>query len=125
MKKNSEHYSKIAKKIANRIEKQRSKATQGDFFFAKFLTVNGKERKSPVFVVGKDHDDQDVIICSCTSQPPKTRFDIKVQLKRETYVRTNKIYTIQRDQLLFKIPQQPSNEQFKAILESVKAVFDI
>ena len=116
MRKNSDLYTKI--------DKQRKEAKQGDFFFANYL-VDGQIRKAPAFVAGNDGDDEDVIICKCTAQPPKTEYDKKVQLKKETYVRTNKIYTIQRNQLLFKIPQQPTNEEFKEIMDSIKYVFNL
>ena len=93
MKKNYEHFMK--KKI-NKLEQERSEAKQGDFFFALFYTNDGVPRERPVFVAGsKGNDSEDIIVCSCTTSPPRNPdFDKRVMLKRETYVRTNKIYTI-------------------------------
>lgn len=107
------------------LNEMRKNAKQGDFFFANFLSVTGNIRKSPVFVVGNDNDNEDIIICSCTGQPPKTEFDKKVNLKKETYVRTNKIYTVRRDQLLFKIPQQTTPKEFKEIMDSLRKIFNL
>ncbi|MHB1126303.1 MAG: type II toxin-antitoxin system PemK/MazF family toxin [Bacillota bacterium] len=100
-------------------------AKQGEFYFAKFLTVTGNIREAPVFIVGNDGDDEDIIICSYTAQPPKTQFDIKVMLKRETYVRTNKIYTIQRNQLLNKLNVSLSTQDFANIMSSVRLIFNL
>ena len=121
MRKNCVHY---IKKINNELDKARKTAKQGEFFFANYLTVTGDLRKAPVFVVGSDNDDEDIIICSCTSKPSRTPYDIKVNLKKETYVRTNKIYTISRESLLFKIPQEISHVKLKEIMTSVKSVLN-
>jgi len=110
---------------STKLAKDRQEAKQGDFFFANFLVNNGEVRKSPVFIVGNDHDQEDIIICSCTTQPARSDFDIAVQLKYETYVRTNKIYTIRRDDLAFKISQQPTPEEMNKIMMSVKTVFNL
>ena len=108
-----------------RIQVDRRNAKQGQFFFANFIINNGEIRKSPVFIAGCDNDKEDIIICSCTSQPKKTEFDIKVTLKMETYVRTNKIYTVHRNDLLFKIPQLPTAEELADIMQSIKKAFNI
>jgi len=113
---------RISKK--DKVDNLRKTAKQGDFFFANYLTGDGP-RKSPVFIVGNDNDKEDVIICKCTTSPPRTDFDKKVLLKEETYVRTNKVYTIPRASLLFKIPQSASPEEFKEIKDLIKKVFDI
>lgn len=85
-------------------DSHRKTAAQGEFFFAKFLLSDGREYPRPVFVVGNaGNDSRDVIVCSCTAQPKRTDFDVPVQLKRKTHIRTNKIYTVQRDSLLFKM----------------------
>ena len=107
------------------LEGARMNAQQGDFFFADYLCVTGGIRHSPVFVIGCDGDKEDIIICSCTTQPPRGKFDIKVQLKEITYVRTNKIYTIQRAQSLFPIPQKAANKEFKSIMGSIKAILNL
>ena len=100
--------------------KDNSETEHGSFFFAKFLVNDGSTRKSPVFIISNDNDDEDIIICSCTKQPAKTDFDVKVKLKYETYVRTNKIYTIHRSQLLFKIPQRPQPQEYNEIVGKLK-----
>lgn len=107
------------------LEKQRREAKQGDFFFAEFYINNGDKRKSPVFIASNDYDDEDVIICSCTSQPLKTEYDKRVYLKYPTYVRTNKIYTIRRGQLLFKIPQTITPAELNEIKDSIKLIFNL
>jgi len=67
-------------KISNEIKEAKHK----DFFFAKFQLTNGTIRRSPVLVISNDNDDEDVIVCSCTSHPPRTDFDIEIQLKKKT-----------------------------------------
>lgn len=109
----------------NKIQQDISNAKHGEFFFAKVLINNGQVRPSPVFVVSNDKDKEDVIICSCTTKPAKTKFDIKVQLKEETHVRTNKLYTIRRNQLLFKIPQTASPDEYKDILDKLKEAIKV
>ena len=121
--KNLEHYTQ---KIVNNIQNDRNKASHGEFFFAKFLLSNNQERKSPIFVLSsKDNDNEDVIICKCTGQPAKTQYDIPVQLKKATCVRTNKIYTINRNQLLFKIPQTATSKEYNKIIEKLKQALNL
>lgn len=84
--------------------KQRINACHGEIFFAKFITSTGGIRKSPVFIVSSSLDkNDDVVICSCTSQPKRSIFDITVELRKTTNIRTNKIYTITRNQLAFRV----------------------
>lgn len=95
-------------------------AKHGQFFFAKFL-INNYERKSPIFVLSNDIEkDDDVIICLCTTKGPKSGYDTEVQLKAKTYIRTNKIHTIRRDQLLFRIDYSFSEDKYKEIYYNVK-----
>lgn len=104
----------------------RRNADQGEFFFAKATMSNGQVVPRPVFVLGKNNDSndsQDIIVCSCTTEPARTDFDVKVQLKEETIVRTNKIYTIRRDQLEFKINHSLSKPDIdKIISKAVSAI---
>jgi len=97
----------------------RNNADQGEFFFAKVRMSNGEIIARPVFVIGKNKDSNDsgdVIVCSCTSEPGRSKYDKKVQLKLETVVRTNKIYTIGKDQLEFKIQANLSIEEIEEII---------
>ena len=105
------------------ISAEQTSANQGDFFFAKFFDpATGKTIAHPVFVVGKNNDSNDshdVIICNCTSQPKRTDYDVLVQLKYPTLVRTNKLYTIQRGQLHFEINHNLDQTVISTLLESV------
>ena len=112
-------------KINDKILQQRKSAQHGDFFFARVYVVTGNYRNSPVFIVSNDNDDEDVIVCICTKQPPKTDFDVEVQLKMKSYVRTNKIYTIKREQLAFKIPQTVSSNEYKKIIGKISEALNI
>lgn len=106
---------------------QRKKAKHGDFFFAEFTISNNDKRKSPVFIVSNsiDNKDDDVVICSCTKQPAKSQFDVEVQLKYKTCVRTNKLYTIHRDSLLFKISQTLQSSELKNINDGLRLALDL
>jgi mRNA-degrading endonuclease toxin of MazEF toxin-antitoxin module len=96
-------------------------AAQGDFFFAKVILSDGITLERPVYVIGdKGNDEGDVIVCSCTTSPPRTGFDIPVLLKRQSYVRANKIYTINRAALLFRIGHQLTRSERDAIHAKVK-----
>lgn len=116
MKKNSEIFTTNIDKIVS----DRISAKHGEFFFAKFILANEEMRESPVFVVSNDNDSEDVVVCSCTKQPARSEFDILVQLKLPTQVRTNKLYTIRRNQLLFKISQTANPEEYNKIIEKLK-----
>ena len=108
------------KSIMDLNEVNRKNAKHGEFFFAEVFVNGGFKRPSPVFIISNDFDKEDIIICSCTSQPAKTEYDILVNLKKPTCVRTNKIYTIHREQLQFKISQIVSQEEYKLIIEKLK-----
>ncbi len=99
-------------------------ADQGDFFFAKFHDLStGQPFPHPVFVVGKNgdsNDEEDVIVCKCTSHSNRSDYDIPVLLKKETVVRTNKLYTIRRDMLQFKIRHNLDSLIISSILDSVE-----
>jgi hypothetical protein len=104
---------------------EQQKADQGDFFFAKFLDPStGQAIPHPVFVVGKNadsNDREDVIVCKCSSQPQRSSYDILVALKKPTVVRTNKIYTIRRNLLRFKIMHNLPSSVISALLGSVNS----
>jgi len=100
-------------------------AKHGDFYFAKFILSDGTIRKSPVFVISNDNDKHDIIICKCTGQPPKSEYDINIQLRRNTCVRANKIYTIGRDQLLFKIQADLNLERYNKIMSKIAKALNI
>ncbi|ADU29353.1 type II toxin-antitoxin system PemK/MazF family toxin [Evansella cellulosilytica] len=107
----------------NKIARDRRNADQGDFFFAKVRMSNGQVIPRPVFVIGKDNDsndDEDVIVCKCTKEPARSEYDITVQLKYETSVRTNKIYTIGKSQLEFKIKHNLDIAIINNLVESSK-----
>jgi len=111
----------------SQVLRDRQKAQHGEFFFTKFILPDtGTVRKSPVFVLSNpaDLNDDDVIVCKCTCQGPKSSYDVKVQLKHPTYIRTNKIFTISRNNLIFKIrdyslPEEQYNEIIKLIKEAL------
>jgi hypothetical protein len=103
------------------LNEQRKNAKHGDFFFAKFMLSDGTDRKSPVFVLSSEIEvDDDIIICKCTSQPPKSVFDVPVKLKYDTCIRTNKIYLVARKQLLFKIQDTLNTEQYQNVIDKIK-----
>lgn len=105
----------------------RRNASHGEFFFAEFLISNGGIRTSPVFVLSskKDNND-DVVICSCTKTPARSEFDIYYKLRHDTYIRTNKIYTIHRDKLHFKIGQVDfSTDKYKEIIQHVRLALNL
>lgn len=55
--------------------------------------------------------------------PARTSYDKKVQLKSETMVRINKIYTIRKNQLQFKIKHKLKVEEInEIIIETQKAI---
>lgn len=107
---------------ADRVEQDRRNANQGQFFFAAYVHSDGQVRKHPVFVLGKNEDSNDtddVLVCQCTKadHPVRSDYDIQVQLKKATLVRTNKIYTLGRDQLEFRIvTPQVSKEKITELL---------
>lgn len=109
------------------LQKEKAEAKQGDFFFALFYTNDGQLRERPVFIAGsKGNDSEDIIVCSCTAKPARDpNFDKRVVLKRETYVRTNKIYTIRRADLLNKLRQGASVPDIQDIVSQIKLCFDI
>jgi hypothetical protein len=109
-------------KVINKEQEDKDNAKHGEFFFARYTISNSKknERESPVFVISNDSDKEDVIVCSCTKEPARSDFDVLVQLKLPTQVRTNKIYTIYREQLLFRISQQANPDEYKKIIEKLK-----
>ena len=106
--------------MPNEIDKEQRKAKHGQFFFAKFL-INNYIRKSPIFILSNELEkDDDVVICLCTTKGPKSEYDIEVKLKEITYIRTNKIHTINRNQLLFRIEYKFTDDKYKEICISVK-----
>ncbi|WP_170289413.1 type II toxin-antitoxin system PemK/MazF family toxin [Metabacillus lacus] len=103
-----------------KLARDRANADQGEFFFAKAKMSNGDVIPRPVFIIGKNEDSndtEDVIVCSCTKSPARTLYDVEVQLKKKTSVRTNKIYTIHRDQMVFKINHNLPDEVIDSIIE--------
>lgn len=109
----------------NNIEQLRIEAKHGDFYFASFTLTSGLERKSPVFIVSNDNDTKDVVVCVCTSQPARTNFDVKVELKKITQVRTNKLYTISREQLLFPIKSNMTKDQYNNVIKNIKLALNL
>ena len=106
----------------DRLAIDRESADQGEFFFAKFRLSDGVVYPRPVFVIGKkgdSNDDGDVIICSCTStEKVRSVYDIEVKLKEDTLVRTNKIYTISKKHLAFKIKHNVDAQTIQDIINS-------
>lgn len=104
-----------------KLARDRKDADQGEFFFAKVLASDGTSFPRPVFIIGKkedSNDSKDVIVCSCTKQPSRSSYDKLVQLREPTFVRTNKIYTINKDHLEFKINNRVDEEKLKEIIKS-------
>ena len=118
------NYENTSVTYKKKLDKMRKDAKQGEFYFARFFINNGEKRESPVFIVGNDNDARDIVICICTKQPSRGDWDKSVFLFKPTYVRTNKLCTIRRDQLLFKIDYTLTTPKFKEIMDSVDAVFN-
>jgi hypothetical protein len=117
----SKNSSKNVKALA-RLAKARRDAKHGDFFFADWITSDGYQRKSPCLVVS-DHPDphDEIIILKITTDPGRTEFDIPVSgLKEASVIRTNKIYTIQRSQLLFPISKTLTTSEYKDVTDKLK-----
>ncbi|MES9736946.1 type II toxin-antitoxin system PemK/MazF family toxin [Peribacillus frigoritolerans] len=111
-------------KIAN----DRLNADQGDFFFVRARLSDGQVYPRPVFVIGRlsdSNDDDDVIVCSCTKGSVRTDYDIPVQLKMPTSVRTNKIYTIRKDQMQFKIEHNVPAETIEEIIFNASRAIEL
>lgn len=101
--------------MGNEIYDEKRDAKHGQFFFAKFK-IGDYSRTSPIFVLSNECDkNDDVIVCLCTTKGPKSEFDVRIHLKEETYVRTNKIHTISRQHLLFKIDHVFAEGEYETI----------
>lgn len=113
----------INKEIASEVRS----ADQGDFFYAKSRAHNGKISRRPVFIVGKNgySNDADVIVCNCTSNTDRDSiYDVPIEgMIKETVVRTNKLHTISRNSLLFRIevdlPTEVLEEIFTLCVDAV------
>jgi hypothetical protein len=106
-----------SQKAISRVIKARQSAKNGDFFFASWLTSDGTKRESPCLVVSDHQDPHDeIIVLKVTSKPGRTEFDIPVAgLRKASVVRTNKIYTIQRNQLLFPLPAAMTPDEYRDV----------
>lgn len=106
----------------------RQGASHGDFFFAEWALSDGTTRKSPCYVIS-DHQDphNEIIVLKVTSQPSRTDFDIPVSCLREptSLVRTNKVYTILRNQLLFPIQAQLNPQEYLNIITKLKEAINV
>lgn len=111
-----------SKRAVERLENARNSAKHGEFFFADWVTSDGYNRKSPCLVVS-DHQDphNEIIILKITTDPGRTEFDIPVSgLREPSVIRTNKIYTINRNQLLFPISKTMTPEEYNDVTEKLK-----
>lgn len=111
-----------SKKAVERLQKARNSAKQGDFLFASWVTSDGYKRESPCLVIS-DHPDphNEIIVLKVTTDPGRTEFDVPVNgLREPSVVRTNKIYTIQRRQLLFPISKTLTSEEHNDVLKMLK-----
>ncbi|NGP43858.1 type II toxin-antitoxin system PemK/MazF family toxin [Bacillaceae bacterium SIJ1] len=109
------------KEKMEKLAEDRRNADQGDFFFVGIYLSNGKPTKRPVFVVGKrldSNDSKDVIVCMCTTKPKRSKYDIEVTFREKSVVRTNKIYTVSKELLLFKLPQRLEKHEVRKIVSS-------
>ncbi len=107
------------------LQNQRVAAKQGDLFWCNFTLSNGQLRRSPVMVVGNDADKVDVIVAKCTTQPAKSQFDVNIPLAGwNACVRVNKLYTIERNQLLNPV-STASPIQMALVLAQLRVVFDL
>ncbi|WP_270354712.1 type II toxin-antitoxin system PemK/MazF family toxin [Bacillus velezensis] len=84
---------------------------------------SGKRR--PGIIVGYSGPNEfDVTIAKLSSQPPRTKFDLvlenwkEIELIKPSIVRTNKLYTINANRLIFKVGKI-EGEQLKWITDSV------
>lgn len=105
------------------IRQCRANASHGEFFFAKFILPNGVPTERPVFVISDDNDKNDVIICVCTKHPPRDNsdFDYPVIIRgKEGSLRTNKVYTVEREQLLNPIGFTLDPDDYSEIINKIK-----
>jgi hypothetical protein len=110
-----------SQKANSRAIAARQSAKHGDFFFASWRTSDGTKRESPCLVVSNHQDPHnEIIVLKVTSQPGRTEFDIPVSgLQRASVIRTNKIYTIQRNQLLFPISAAMTPQEYSDVTEKL------
>lgn len=85
----------------------------GKLYFARFSLANNIIREPPILVIDSDNDPEDVIVCICTKHPKRTEFDIPIHLKIPSCIRTNKIHTIGRSQLMFPLEYQITEENME------------
>ncbi|WP_261134774.1 hypothetical protein [Bacillus sp. Marseille-Q3570] len=113
--------------MQKKVQEAIKNAEHGEFFWAKWTTGDGFLRDSPCLVLSKHRDVHDeIIILKCTSQNAKSNFDVPVTIKNRTvYVRTNKIYTIQRDQLTNPLKGNFSPAGYTTVIEKVKEAQNI
>ena len=106
--------------VNNQTLKQlQASASHGDFYWTEFIESNQDIRKSPVFIIGS-RDHEDIIVCSCTRHPARTEYDILIQLKQPTCVRTNKIYIVRRAQLINKINVNLQTHEYVEVMDKFK-----
>lgn len=89
---------------------QKLTATHGDLFWAKYYNSSKEIRESPVLVIGKDNDKEDVIVIQGTKNTGRPDFAVAIDISyinkknnrnetKRTAFRTNKIFTINRKDL--------------------------
>ena len=106
----------------------RQTADQGDFYFTLVKNSSGKLIPHPVFILGRNgesNDTSDVIACMRTSKKKRTDYDIETILEGlPGWVRTNKIMTIERKILEFKMSSPKVTEAIKQeiIKKAVEAI---
>lgn len=105
---------------------RRRQAGKGDLFWAVFRLSDGVERRSPVLIVGTDNDPADVIACKCTLHPPRTAYDICIGWRGGIQcVRTNKIYTLERAQMLHSISYSLTRDEASQVASALREALGI
>lgn len=110
------------------IRQRRESASHGEFFFANFNLPSGTITQRPVLVVSNDNDDEDVIICACSKHEPRKGSDFEYPINirgKKGSLRTNKIYTVQREQLLNPIEYTLSPDDYSNIIIKIKEAINV
>ncbi len=87
------------------------------------MLPNGVSTARPVFVISDDNDTNDVIICVCTKHPPRDNSDLDYPVNirgKEGSLRTHKVYTVEREQLLNPIGFTLDPNDYTEIINKIK-----
>jgi mRNA interferase MazF len=101
------------------VQPKDTQVKQGQLWLAKVYYRNPEtgtleEKERPIIVVGNDRteDTNDVLVVPCTTQPPRSEFDVPLRfwrpigLLRPTYARVAKIHQLRKDYLVQLISER-------------------